>query len=391
MNRFLASAATVSLCAVLATPAGSARAADAPDGTANASANLSSANLGEELAKAKALRQQGKYDEASRMLGQLMLYAPGDGDVVGEYGKLLTQQGRSKDAIAFLKQAIELQASDWSLYSALGVAYDQVDDRADARISYEHALSLKPGDVSVLNNLAVSRMLAGDFDGAQHSLDQAAATGGGDTKIANNLQLLAQMKTAHGGVAVASATPHASAPTTPKSVASAPPRAIPAQAPAAMVIASAPPKALPGAEAHASPRPSAVAMMETQKTAPGGVMMQKVPVDPLAGPVHRANAAPRALVAKANPSVAAKPEPTPTVVAAAQKPMSGDVVMQQVPIDPLAGPVRKTVVTPHKPAKAVLAANKPKPSPAAKSTVALNAPPQLRASADDLRSDPTRR
>ena len=129
-----------------------------------------------------------------RAFAQLVLIAPDDGRVVGEYGKALLQQGRPDDAIVFLKHATTLKQDDSTFYSALGVAYDQKDDRKNAAASYERALALHPGDANVLNNYAVSRMLAGDLDGAQRLLTQAQASGTSNPKVASNLQMLAQMR-----------------------------------------------------------------------------------------------------------------------------------------------------------------------------------------------------
>ncbi len=81
--------------------------------------------------QAQLLRTSGDLDGATRILSQLMLAAPDDPRVVGEYGKLLVQEKASADAVQFLRRAIELQPNDWTLYSALGVAYDQQSDPAE--------------------------------------------------------------------------------------------------------------------------------------------------------------------------------------------------------------------------------------------------------------------
>jgi Flp pilus assembly protein TadD len=159
-----------------------------------ATAPITSTNLEEQIQAATALRLHGDAAQATRALAQLVLVAPDDPRVLGEYGKALVQQGRAEDAVAFLKGALQVKANDWTLYSALGVAYDQMDDRKDAKVAYDRALLLHPGDPTVLNNYAVSRMLAKDFDNAQRLLMQAQAAGGNLPKIAGNLQLLAQLR-----------------------------------------------------------------------------------------------------------------------------------------------------------------------------------------------------
>jgi tetratricopeptide (TPR) repeat protein len=164
---------------------------------------------------------------------------------VGEYGKLLVQQGRSDDAAQFLRRAVELQPNDWSLYSALGVAYDQLNDQPNAKLAYERALTMKPGEPAILNNYAMSRMLAGDTAAARSLLAQAQASGSTDPKIARNLALLDSM------------TP---------------------------TMATVPPNA---AMAAAAPRPP-VAHGTPAAINPGGreIVMQEIPIDPQAGPVH---------------------------------------------------------------------------------------------------------
>ncbi len=165
-----------------------------PAAAQNPATATAATNLEDQIRSAQALRAKGDIAGAVRAFAQLVLIAPDDARVVGEYGKCLVQQNRPADAAAFLKRAAQLNQNDATVYSALGVAYDQLDDRKNAAAAYDRALVLHPGDPSVLNNYAVSRMLAGDFDGAQKLLTRAQASGANNPKIASNLQLLAQMR-----------------------------------------------------------------------------------------------------------------------------------------------------------------------------------------------------
>lgn len=265
MDRLFARNIAIALCAVWAAGCGTAGAQDAtnlPAAGQTADAGLAADNLpgtlDGEIARAHALRAKGNFDDAAKALGQLMLVAPDNPQVVGEYAKVLTQQGRAQEAVPFAKRAIELNGNDWTLYSALGVAYDQLDEHAQARQAYEHALSLRPGAPEVLNNYAVSRMLAGDLDGAQRLLAQASSAGGANDKIANNLAMLASMKR----------PAHAAAP-------------LPENPAPVERATSRPAPMAPAAIASAAPR----------------VLMQKVPVDPLAGAVASHRAMPRKFAA----------------------------------------------------------------------------------------------
>src|ERR1700709_1380818 len=95
------------------------------------------ADIGAGVRQVQLLRTSGDLNGAMRILSQLMLGAPDDSRVVGEYGKLLVQQGRTADAVQFLHRAVELQPNDWTLYSALGVAYDKQSDAPNAKLAYE--------------------------------------------------------------------------------------------------------------------------------------------------------------------------------------------------------------------------------------------------------------
>jgi hypothetical protein len=247
-----------------------------------------------------ALRVHGDLAKATHALAQLVLVAPDDARVVGEYGKVLVQQGRSDDAVAFLKRAVQIKPGDWTLYSALGVAYDQMDDRKNAKVAYDRALLLHPGDPTVLNNYAVSRMLAKDYDGAQRLLMQAQAAGGNLPKIASNLQLLAQLRAAN-APAPTGPKPANTASGSPKSIASpnAPAtgsRAMASSSPNPAVSTSAPPGASGKGPTTISAAPKRVIPASTSpagveaRTAPAAVVMQRIPSDTPAPPSRRPSA-----------------------------------------------------------------------------------------------------
>jgi Flp pilus assembly protein TadD len=234
--------------------------------------------------QAQLARLAGRYDDAIHTLSQMMLLASDDPRVVGEYGKTLVEKGRPTEAIDFLTRATELQPKDWTLYSALGVAYDEAQKQDLASQAYTHALALKPDEPSILNNYALSRMLANDPAMARQLMASAAGAGGAsDPKIARNITLV-------NSLAASAPVPVAQA-------------AVPASQVAARAPAAAP--AAPVAAATAQP-----AVPAAQKPAPQ-VVMEAVPVDPLAGPVKSHAAKPQAKPAakpddKAAPAAEAK-------------------------------------------------------------------------------------
>jgi Flp pilus assembly protein TadD len=292
MNRLLA--ASVALCAFWATSCAGEPAAD----TAAPSTKNMPTDLTGEIRRAQELRSEGHFQEAASALSQLMLVAPDDARVVGEYGKVLAQENRAQDALAFLKRAIELQPNDWTLYSAQGVAYDESNNSAEAIRAYQHALSLKPGEPSVLNNYAVSRMLTGDLNGAQVMLAQAQAAGGSDPRIANNAKMVAGLASSKAAAHVpVGASVQAAPAKAPQSVASAP--LPPPMNAKPQVIATGATKSVVAA---APPRKQTTAVPIAQNPQ---VVMQRVPFDPLAGPVKTAVKplrAPRKLATAAKPA-----------------------------------------------------------------------------------------
>ena len=260
MNRILVRTATIAFGALLSagcattTPQGKNAAASAPQAeadTASTPAASLATNLDAEVIHARTQRANGDFTGASNTLTQLMLVAPDNADVVGEYGKVLAQRGKYDDAIAFLKRAVELSPGDRTLYSALGVAYDEANDHANAQAAYKQALALKPDEAVVLNNMAVSDLLAGNYGSAKKLLEQASASGDHNPKIGNNLQKIAELEAAQ----------NVAKPMNPVAGSSKP----------AEKSASAP-----------KPAPVSVAKLPAPDS---HVVMQKVPEDPKAGPV----------------------------------------------------------------------------------------------------------
>ncbi len=241
-----------------------------------ASANLPSTNLEDSIHEAQLLRLAGQYPEAVKHLSQLMMVAADDARVIAEYGKTLAAMGRASDAVNFLTRAQQLQPGDWTLYSAIGVAYDQLGNQKAAQDAYEHALVLKPEEPSVLSNYALSRMLAKEPDMALKLAARAeTAAGTSDPKITRNIAMIRSMA--------------------------------PAPAPAPVAAANEPMTQTAAAPQAAKPAPHAMEAHDNR------VVMQHVPVDPLAGPVqapkpapvNTATQAPRSL----QPQVAAAPQP----------------------------------------------------------------------------------
>jgi Flp pilus assembly protein TadD len=226
--------------------------------------------------QAREKRLAGQYDDAIRILSQLMLVASDDHRVVSEYGKTLAENGRAQEAVQFLTRAVALQPAEWSYYSALGVAYDQVGDQNAARTAYERALRLRPGDAAILNNYALSRMLANDPEGARALMARAEKAGGAsDPKIARNIELVNKVA--------------------PPALKTAADMAQAEHAPASMPTP---------VSSESLPAPS---NQNASASAKGEVVMQPVPSDPLAGPSKPANHASSPLATHVAKTAAPKP------------------------------------------------------------------------------------
>jgi Flp pilus assembly protein TadD len=314
--------------------------AAAPKNDKPAPVQQPAATLDDSIHQAQQLRLAGKYNEAINHLSQVMLVAADDGRVISEYGKTLVSMGRADEGLKFLTRAQQLLPNDWSVYSALGVAYDQTGDQQNARANYEHALALKPGEPSVLSNYAFSRMLAKDPAGARKLADRAEVANAvaPDDKITRNIAMVRSMAPQTDNFAVNTPAPSpvaSSAPMAAPHVAvAAAPLPAPVQHAQAAPIQTTPQVARPVPAAMASSaQPAANSVIQAQPQVaqmlnqqPRGVVMQAVPVDPLAGPV--ATRAPRTLQPKAeasNDAVAkpmARPDMAKPAVEAAAKPVS---------------------------------------------------------------------
>ena len=339
------------------------------------------ATLDDSIRQAQMLRLAGKYDEAIRNLSQMMLVAADDGRVISEYGKTLVSMGRIEEAQKFLTRAQQLLPNDWTVYSALGVTDDQIGNQQEARTNYEHALALKPGEPSVLSNYALSRMLAKDPATARQLADRAeiANAAAPDTKISRNIAMIRSVAPATDNSATNTPAPSPVPVAVPHVAVTAAPLAAPVQqARPTPPVARPAPVTVPSSAVSHPVAASPVGLTQPQvaqapNQPPHGVVMQAVPVDPLAGPV--ATRAPRSLQPKtetSNDAPVKSEVPKPVVEAA--KPGSAAKVslpVKAADVKPGATPAAPKVLPPApvktadaKPVAAKTADAKPAPKEA---------------------------
>jgi Flp pilus assembly protein TadD/cell division protein FtsN len=313
-------------------------------------------DLNTALMKAQLSRKMGDFAEATKILSQLVLFAPDDSRVMGEYGKTLAAQGKSDDALAFLDRAIQIRPDDWTFHSAAGVAFDQKGQYPLAQASYARALQLKPGEPSVLNNAALSYMQAGDVDMAEQMIRQAAATSTDKSRIEYTIALVERAKASR---------PQRSAP-------------IPAPAPAA-----------------SEPAPQVVASVAP---APEPPQATYIPEPPPAEPVtsYEAPAIETSALPPPEEPVedwvdvtpqAAAPEIEIPSTSLASLQSNPTVVMQAVPKDDLAGPVQQRTAPPPQATPAPPAAP-PAQTPPARRQLSVSANPPLTTTAQVAQAAP---
>jgi Flp pilus assembly protein TadD/cell division protein FtsN len=313
-------------------------------------------DLNTALMKAQLSRKMGDFAEATKILSQLVLFAPDDSRVMGEYGKTLAAQGKSDDALAFLDRAIQIRPDDWTFYSAAGVAYDQKGQYRQAQENYSRALLLKPGEPSVLNNAALSYMQVGDIDMAEQMIRQAAATSTDKSRIEYTIALVERAKASR---------PQKSAPI-PAPVASAPEPA--PQAPA--IVASVAPAPEPPQTTYTPEPPQATYTPEPPPAEPipsyDEPAIESSALPPLEEPVED--------WVDVTPEVAAPEIEIPSTSLASLQ-SNPTVVMQAVPKDDLAGPVQQRAEP-----KPLAAPAAPKPAaqtPPARRQLSVSANPPL--------------
>jgi Flp pilus assembly protein TadD len=313
----------------------------APEAGAQAAAGIRAlpTDIDGAIKSAQDARKNGQFEAATKMLAQIMLVAPDDARVVGEYGKALAAQGRSDDAIAFLERATQLQPGDWTLFSAQGVAYDQKGVYKAAQESYARALILKPDEPTVLNNDALSHALSGDLDGAERLLRSAGPAAQSDPRIAKNLALVQSLRAAQAEKTAPAAAPAAPAavpapavaqnptpPAPPQNIVSIAPAVTPAASQSDQVAAPLPPGPPVEAVALASPATEQAVPVEALKADPT-VVMQPLPAErsteiPPPAPAKTEVAAPKVEKASAHTPIAmpaADPAPPVARTAAASK------------------------------------------------------------------------
>jgi tetratricopeptide (TPR) repeat protein len=116
------------------------------------------------LAQAYAVR--GDYDDAQRVVDDLLQKDPRDSESLLLKGQLLARVGKREEALAQLKAAAEVDPSSPRLQFALGRSYAARGDVDRARTAYNEVLKLNPRAAGAQVELARLELLSGKVDNA---------------------------------------------------------------------------------------------------------------------------------------------------------------------------------------------------------------------------------
>lgn len=139
---------------------------------------------------ARALRALGQHSQAVAVLRGLAITHSRDMEVLGAYGKALADDGKLQEASKVLANAHTPERPNWSILSAQGSVADQMGDHERAREFYKSALKMRPNDPAVLSNLGLSYALSRDLTQAESTLRSAVAQPGADVRVRQNLALV---------------------------------------------------------------------------------------------------------------------------------------------------------------------------------------------------------
>src|SRR5271165_3645860 len=150
-------------------------------------------NPGEKTASieyARALRALSRYSEAVAVIQTAAIKAPGDLEVLGEYGKALADAGELAQAKDVLTRAYTPDAPRWDVMSVQGAVADRLGDHASAMQFYRDALKIAPGEPSVLTNMGLSLVLAKKLPEAEKAPKLAVASPMADARMRGDLALV---------------------------------------------------------------------------------------------------------------------------------------------------------------------------------------------------------
>lgn len=139
-------------------------------------------------ARAVALHQAGRLQQAELLYRQLAARCPSAAQIWHLLGLAVLQAGRAAEAVPILRQAIGCDGRIPDFHNNLGVALSQSDDPEAAADAFAAALMLKPDYADALNNLGGLAQRRRDFAAAIDCFERVRALQPGHRDAADNLR-----------------------------------------------------------------------------------------------------------------------------------------------------------------------------------------------------------
>ena len=136
--------------------------------------------------------QQGKLDEAARLLGEVLDKKPDSPLSHFDLANLLYMLGRTEEAKAHYERALALKGDNARAHSNLGNILHALGRSAEAATHYGRALLIEPDSAEILSNLGSALTELGRHQEAKARLEQALARKPDLAEAHSNLALVLQ-------------------------------------------------------------------------------------------------------------------------------------------------------------------------------------------------------
>lgn len=127
------------------------------------------------LHKADLLLARGAFNEAVKILEDLLVEEPDNPAALTALGITFTEAGLHEKAVKALSRALVLSDGNAEAHEALGCAYYRMEDFEKAREELERGRELDPDNGSILRNLGVVIDKLGDFEAGSALIRKACS------------------------------------------------------------------------------------------------------------------------------------------------------------------------------------------------------------------------
>lgn len=143
--------------------------------------------MSEELKRASALAQAGRFGEAAQIYRALLARTPEDAEATHFLGVCLVRQRQSEEGLRLLAHSLELAPGNTMYRQNFGLLLAEAGELARAETQFREIIALEPGNASAHNYLGMVCQRLGRMDEAIAAYRAALRLAPGDTAAANNL------------------------------------------------------------------------------------------------------------------------------------------------------------------------------------------------------------